>query len=149
MDFASPQRLKRVGNSTARFRCVFFSTHGYGVRKNCVSFSYVSLGEVGSTFGKICFVFDSILHTAYTADACALISILPALSLIDMTYFTVVTKATPASYYRIIWISLVQNVMKCVHYGTARFRCVFGSTDGPVNVLFIRLIFFWAYLLSS
>jgi hypothetical protein len=31
MDFASPQRLKRVGNRTARFRCVFGSTDGYGV----------------------------------------------------------------------------------------------------------------------
>jgi hypothetical protein len=46
MDFASAQRLKRVGNRTARFRCVFGSTNGYGVRKNWVSFSYVRLGEV-------------------------------------------------------------------------------------------------------
>jgi hypothetical protein len=47
--------------------------------------------------GKICFVFDFILHTAYTADACALTSILPSLSLIDMTYFSADTKTTPAS----------------------------------------------------
>jgi hypothetical protein len=85
---------------------------------------------VGSTVDKICFVFYFILHTALTVDACALTSILPSLSLIDMTYFTEVTKATPASNYRLIWISLLQNVMKSVHYGTARFRCVFGSTDG-------------------
>jgi hypothetical protein len=29
--FASPQSLKRVRNRTARFRCVFGSTDGYGV----------------------------------------------------------------------------------------------------------------------
>jgi hypothetical protein len=39
------------------------------------------LGYVGSTVGKICFVFDFILHTEYTVDACALFSILPSLSL--------------------------------------------------------------------
>jgi hypothetical protein len=78
----------------------------------------------------MCLVFDFILHTAYSVDACALTSILPSLYLIDMTYFTEVTKATPASNYRFIWISLLKNVMKSVHYGTARFRCVFGSTDG-------------------
>jgi hypothetical protein len=44
MDFASAQRLKRVGNRTARFRCVFGSTNGYGIRKNWASFSYVMLG---------------------------------------------------------------------------------------------------------
>jgi hypothetical protein len=31
MDFASPQRLKRVRNRTVRFRCVFGSTDRYGV----------------------------------------------------------------------------------------------------------------------
>jgi hypothetical protein len=36
--------------------------------------------------GKIGFVFDLILHAAYTVCACALTSILPSLSLIDMTY---------------------------------------------------------------
>jgi hypothetical protein len=40
-----------------------------------------------------------ILHTAYTVDACALTSILPSLSLIDMTYCTADTKATPASVH--------------------------------------------------
>jgi hypothetical protein len=44
MDFASPQRLKRVGNRTSRFRCVFGSTNGYRVQKNWASFSYVRLG---------------------------------------------------------------------------------------------------------
>jgi hypothetical protein len=47
--------------------------------------------------GKICFVFDFIFHTAYTIDACALASILPSLSLMDMIYRTADTKATPAS----------------------------------------------------
>jgi hypothetical protein len=49
------------------------------------------------TVGKMCFVFDFILHIAYTVDACALTSILPSVSLIDMIYFTADTKATPAS----------------------------------------------------
>jgi hypothetical protein len=31
MDFVSPQRLYRVRNRTARFRCVFGTTDGYGV----------------------------------------------------------------------------------------------------------------------
>jgi hypothetical protein len=44
------------------------------------------LGYVGSTVGKICFVFDFIFHTTYTVDACALTSILPSLSLIDILY---------------------------------------------------------------
>jgi hypothetical protein len=47
--------------------------------------------------GKICFILDFILHTAYTVDACALIRILPLLSLIDTMYFTSDIKATPAS----------------------------------------------------
>jgi hypothetical protein len=45
----------------------------------------------------MCFVFNVILHTAYTVDAYALPSILPSLSLIDMIYCTADTKATPAS----------------------------------------------------
>jgi hypothetical protein len=49
--------------------------------------------------GKICFVFDFIFRTAYTVDACALTSILPSLSLIDMIHFTADTKATPASVH--------------------------------------------------
>jgi hypothetical protein len=44
----------------------------------------------------MCFVFD-FFHTAYTVDACAFISVLPSLSLIDMTYCTADSKATPAS----------------------------------------------------
>jgi hypothetical protein len=47
--------------------------------------------------GKICFVFDFILHTAYGVDACALTSILPPPSWIDMTHCTADAKATPAS----------------------------------------------------
>jgi hypothetical protein len=53
--------------------------------------------SVGSTVGKICFVFDYILHTAYTVDAYALTSILSSLSMIYMMYCTADTKATPAS----------------------------------------------------
>jgi hypothetical protein len=47
--------------------------------------------------GKICFVFDFILHTAYSVVACALTSILPLLSLLNMLYCTPDTKATLAS----------------------------------------------------
>jgi hypothetical protein len=47
-------------------------------------FVYVRLGYVGSTAGKICLVFDFILHTAYTVVACAITSILTSLSLIDI-----------------------------------------------------------------
>jgi hypothetical protein len=55
------------------------------------------LGWVGNTVGDICFIFDFILHTTYTVDACALTSILPSSSLIDMIYCTPDTIATPAS----------------------------------------------------
>jgi hypothetical protein len=55
------------------------------------------LGYVGSTVGKICFIFDFILHTAYTVDACALTFILPSVSSKDI-YFTADTKATPVSF---------------------------------------------------
>jgi hypothetical protein len=40
-------------------------------------------------------------------------------------------------------------VVKCVRNITARFRCVFGSTDGPLNVRRILRIWLCAYLLSS
>jgi hypothetical protein len=129
MDFSSPQRLKRVGNRTARYRCVFGSAEGYGVWKNWMSFSYVRLGEVGSTVGKIFYVFDFILHTAYTVDACAVIRILPTLSLIDMINCTADTKGTPASVHIFIDIASAQR-LKRVGNRIARFRCVFGSTDG-------------------
>jgi hypothetical protein len=33
-----------------------------------------------------------------------------------------------------VWISLLHIVVKRVRNSTARFRCVFGSTDGPLNV---------------
>jgi hypothetical protein len=62
------------------------------------------------------FVFDFILHTAYTVDACALTSIMPSLSLIDTIYCTPDTKATPASasIFRLICISLLHNIVKRV-----------------------------------
>jgi hypothetical protein len=55
------------------------------------------IGQVVSTVGKLCFVFDFILHTACTVDACALTIIQSSLSLIDMIYSTADTKETPAS----------------------------------------------------
>jgi hypothetical protein len=89
----------------------------------------------------MCFVFDFILHTAYNVDACALTSILHSLSLIDMTYFTEDTKATPASIFRFIWISFLHNVVKRVRNRTACFRCVFGNKDGPLK--FRRILRIW------
>jgi hypothetical protein len=55
---------------------------------------YVRFGNI---VGKICFVFDFILNSAYTVDACALTSVLPSLSLIDMIYRRPARKATSAS----------------------------------------------------
>jgi hypothetical protein len=61
---------------------------------------------------------------------------MPSLSLIVMIYCTADRKPlsasvrAPASIFRLMWISLVHNVVKRVHNRTARFRCVFGSTDG-------------------
>jgi hypothetical protein len=51
--------------------------------------------------GYICFVFHFILHTEYTLDACAFTSILPSLSLINILYFTAVTKVTFASVHAV------------------------------------------------
>jgi hypothetical protein len=42
-------------------------------------------------------VSDFILHIVYVIDACALASILPSLSLIDMIYYSPETQWTPAS----------------------------------------------------
>jgi hypothetical protein len=55
------------------------------------------LGWIGSTVRKVCFVFDFNPHTVYTVDECALTSILPSLSSIDMIHCTPYTKTTPAS----------------------------------------------------
>jgi hypothetical protein len=87
----------------------------------------------------ICFVFDFILHAACTVDACAVISILPSLSLIDMTYFTADTKATPLSVQAVgvdfqIGMDFASpqrgETFKRVCNRTTLFRCVFGSADG-------------------
>jgi len=108
-----------------------------------VSLGYVTLGWVGSTVGKICFVFYFILHNTYTLNASALPSILPSLSLIDMVYCTPHTRATPASVQGVgvdFWINMDSaspQRLKCVRKRTARFRSVFGSTDGILNVRLI------------
>jgi hypothetical protein len=81
-------------------------------------------------------VSDSFLHILFVIDACALASTLPSLSLIDTIYCSSETKARPASVqgvgvdFRLKWISLFHNVVKRLPNRTARFRCVFGSTDG-------------------
>jgi hypothetical protein len=108
------------------------------------------------TVGKFCFLFHFILHIAYTVDACALTSILPSLSLIDMTYCTPDTKATPASalVFRLIWISFLYNVLKRVGKSTARYRCAFCSTVDPpyysarTSILIIR-IFLVSYVIRG
>jgi hypothetical protein len=88
------------------------------------------------TVCKICFVFNFILHTAYTVDARAPIRILPSLSFIDMIYFMTDTKETPASvqgvgvdFYIYKDFASPQSY-KSVRNRTERFRCVFDSTDG-------------------
>jgi hypothetical protein len=83
----------------------------------------------------VLFVFCFILPTTYTVGACALTSILPSLSLINMIHCTPYTKATPASvqvvgvdFYIDMDFSCPQR-SECVCNRTARFHCVFGSTD--------------------
>jgi hypothetical protein len=63
--------------------------------------------------GKICFVFDFILHTAYTVDAYAL-NQHAAFTVFDVIYFTADTKSTPASIFKFLWISYLHDVLKCV-----------------------------------
>jgi hypothetical protein len=58
--------------------------------------------------GKNIFVFDIILQATYNVGASALTSILPSLSLMDMTYFTAETKAT--SIFRLIRIPFIHTV---------------------------------------
>jgi hypothetical protein len=75
------------------------------------------------------FIYDFIFHTAYTVDACAFISILPSLSLINMIYCTADTIATPASVQGIgvdFYIDKdATHPQRC-----APFLCVFGRRDG-------------------
>jgi hypothetical protein len=90
---------------------------------------------VGSAFGKIRFVFDYILCTAYSGDACALTGILLSLSLIGMMYFMADTKATPASLQGVgvncyVYIDFTSQCLKRVRNRTARSRCVFVSAYG-------------------
>jgi hypothetical protein len=86
--------------------------------------------------GSVRLDFDFILHTAHTVDVCALTSILPSRSLINMTYFSEVTKVAPASIQGVgvnflIFMDFASaQLLKRVGNRTARFRCFFGSTDG-------------------
>jgi hypothetical protein len=50
-------------------------------------------GQIGTSLCAL----DYCMKTAYIVDACALTSLLPSLSLIDMTYCKADTKATPES----------------------------------------------------
>jgi len=78
------------------------------------------------------FRFLFILHTAHAVDTCALPSIMLSLSLTDMMYCTPEKKPTLASApnFRLVWISLLHTVVKCVRNRTVQFHCVFGSTGG-------------------
>jgi hypothetical protein len=83
----------------------------------------------------MCFVFDFILHTAYTVDAGALTSIMPSLSLMDMIYIATDTKSTTASVHGVgVDFQIYKDFASPQSFErfrnrTARFRCVFGSTD--------------------
>jgi hypothetical protein len=85
----------------------------------------------------------------HVLDACALPRIMPSLSFTDMMYCTPEKKPTLASTFRLIWISLLHNVVKRVRSSTARFRCVVGSIEGRLNFRRILRIWLCAYLLSS
>jgi hypothetical protein len=52
------------------------------------------------------FVYNVILHIAYTVDACVVISILLSLSCIDVIYYRADIKATPVSVFNLICFSL-------------------------------------------
>jgi hypothetical protein len=102
--------VKRVRNSTARFRCAFCSTDGPAYDSTHISshLNYKNfpciLGYPRLPFGifgcnylcKICFVFDFILHYVFVLHQCVVARIQPSQSLIDMTC-TPEMKATPAS----------------------------------------------------
>jgi hypothetical protein len=99
----------------------------------------------------IAWVLDFILHIPYVVGACALPSIL--LSLSDIWYIVNRRRKrrrrrfrASASTFRLIWISLLHIVVKRVRNSTLRFRCVFGSTEGPLNVRRILRIWLCAYL---
>jgi hypothetical protein len=89
---------------------------------------------VGSSCLSFSFFF--VVFIPYVVDACALPSILPSLSVTNMMFCTPEMKLTSASAsnIRLIWISLPHVVVKRVRNSTARFHCVFGRTDGPLNV---------------
>jgi hypothetical protein len=97
-------------------------------RLRYVTLRYVGVGWIRFEVRSVRYVsFSIFFHTAYTVDACALASILPSLSLIDMIYCKADTKE--ASIFKLIWFSLLHNVVKHVRNRTARLHCVFGSTD--------------------
>jgi hypothetical protein len=111
-----------VGNEI--FRCTNIAHYQINVLQFLILTSIIN----------ICSVFDFILHTAYTIDSCALTSIQLSLSLIDTIYCTADTNRrrrrfrASAWIFRLIWISLLHKVMKCVRNRHERFRCTFGST---------------------
>jgi hypothetical protein len=87
----------------------------------------------------MCFVFDFILHTVYTVDACAFTSILSSPSLIDVMYCVADRKSTPAPvagvdvYFQIYMNFASSQSLETVSNRIDRFRCVFGCTDGLLN----------------
>jgi hypothetical protein len=97
--------------------------------ENCKWYSSLPLGAVISLFCVSLVSFAAITRCgapqlvfvviAYIVDACALTSIQPSLSLIDMIHCTADKKATSASIFRLIWISLLHDVIKRVRNRTA------------------------------
>jgi hypothetical protein len=100
-----------------------------------VGLGYVTLRYVRSTVCKVCFVFDFILHSAYTVDAGALTSLLTSLSFILRRIQKRRRRRfrASASIFRSIWISLLHNVVNRVLNRTAQFRCVFDNTNCHLN----------------
>jgi hypothetical protein len=90
--------------------CTYHSDTNYYKPSCYTTFSQVDFYKVWLSLGKVrlflvmlevqsarCFALYFIFHTAFTADACALTSILPPLSLINIIYRMADTKATTAS----------------------------------------------------
>jgi len=83
---------------------------------------------VGSTVCKICFVFDFILLTAYTVDACALYSRLPSLSLLDTIYLTADTSDADVDSWRrhrfLYWYIFLFSTTLCIVFVVELRDCV-------------------------
>jgi hypothetical protein len=104
---------------------------------------------------NICTVFDFILHTTYTEDACALSRILPSLSLTVTTYCTADTNRrrrrfwVSISTFIFIWISLVHIDLKPIRSSRAIFGRILARNYGVLNVRCALLMRFYTSYISS